>query len=277
MVTALLTDSVTPDLDRAVHYTLLWGLEGVALRTLGRGERVPHVNEARLRRRVDEAELPIVAVDPGLFEGSYGARASWLNDLAAFGETARFCERVGCPVVITGALAGVAGEPWDAREAGVALARLAEEAHSAGLRLAVRNDDGTACQSGHDLAAALGSARAACGSDEHMTALGAAWNPTAALRAGADPADGLEALMRAGVPVHYVAVDDTTSDDVGWQSAAPGAGDVGWALQIQQLVTAGCSAPLALEVHGRPAGPSGLRASNALRELIRAAQWPATS
>ncbi|MEM8558873.1 MAG: sugar phosphate isomerase/epimerase, partial [Bacteroidota bacterium] len=70
MTPILLTDTVTTDLDRALHYALLWGHEGLAIRTLGRhGERVPYVNEAKLKRRLDEHELPLVAVEPGLFEG----------------------------------------------------------------------------------------------------------------------------------------------------------------------------------------------------------------
>ena len=63
MLTAWLTDTVTSDLDRALHYTLLWGLEGVELRTVGGAEdRVPFVNEAKLKRRLSEHELPVVAI-----------------------------------------------------------------------------------------------------------------------------------------------------------------------------------------------------------------------
>ncbi len=69
MLPVWLPDTVTLDLDRALHYTLLWGLEGIVLRTVGgEADRVPHVNEARLKRRLSEHDLPAVAVDPGLFE-----------------------------------------------------------------------------------------------------------------------------------------------------------------------------------------------------------------
>ena len=69
MLPVWLTESVTPDLCRAVHYTLLWGLEGVVLRTVGRsGNRVPFVNERQLRTRLEEPEGQVVAVDPGLFD-----------------------------------------------------------------------------------------------------------------------------------------------------------------------------------------------------------------
>jgi sugar phosphate isomerase/epimerase len=269
---ALVTDTVTPDLDRALHYALLWGMEGVALRTIGGpGDRVPHVNEARLRRRLEEAELPAVAVDPGLFEGPVETPAGWLNDLAAFDETLSFCKRIGSDMVIVGALAGPAAAGWDARVAGEAIARVASAAARAGVRVAVRNAASTRCASGEDLAALLGAARAACADDRERAALGAAWSPADALEAGADAARGLAALGAAGAPVYCVVVRDGRSDG-GWEEATPGEGGVGWAHQLEVLAAARYEGPLCLEVRRRPAGPEGLRASVALIALVRAAR-----
>jgi sugar phosphate isomerase/epimerase len=258
VIPTLLTDSVSQDLDRAVSYALLWGLEGVALRTVG-GERVPHVNEALLRHRLTEADLPIVAVDPGLFEAPHGAPAAWLNDLASFAETARFCRRVGCSTVLTGALAGMAGEAWSAREAGPVLARLAGEAYASGLRIAVRNDDATACRSGEDLAGLLAAAREACASDGERDVLGAAWNPAAAARSGSGAEAGLAALQSGGVPVYSVSVEDTSLL----------AGALDWGYQLRTLSEAGFNGPIIMEVSGRPAGPAGLKASNAMLAALR--------
>ena len=83
MLPVWLTDSVTPNLSRAVHYTLLWGLEGVVLRTVWTSDnRVPFVNEQQLRTRLQEADLPVVAIAPGLFEGHLREKAagvvSWI-------------------------------------------------------------------------------------------------------------------------------------------------------------------------------------------------------
>ena len=87
MTTAWTTDVSTQDAARAVRQTLLWGLDGVALRTVG-GARVPDVTEGPLRRRLQDAELPVVALDPGLFEGD-ASRAAWLNDVAVLEEDER--------------------------------------------------------------------------------------------------------------------------------------------------------------------------------------------
>lgn len=263
MRAVLLTDTVTADLDRAVHYTLLWGLDGVALRTVGgAGDRVPHVNEARLRHRLADAELPVAAVDPGLFEAPPAARTAWMNDVAAFADTASFCRRVGCEVVLVGALAAEA-EGWDAAAAGAALAQAAAVAAAAGLRLAVRNATGTACATGEALAAVLAAAA--------HPAAGAAWSPADALESGADPAAGLAALLDAGVPLHYVAVRDGAVADGAWQEALPGEGAVGWPHQLGALAAAGYAGPLGLEVRLRPAATHGLRAGTALLTLVRAA------
>src|SRR5690606_13981037 len=105
-----LTDTVTPDLDRALHYTLLWGLEGVVLRAVGiHDDREPHVNEAKLQRRLAEHDVPAVAVDPGLFEGPAGDRGAWMNDLALLPDVLAFCRRIGCGTVLVGALSGDEG------------------------------------------------------------------------------------------------------------------------------------------------------------------------
>ena len=60
------TDSVTSDLDRALHYTALWGLEGIEMHAMGGpASVVPNVDEDKLRRRLFEYDLPLAAVVPG--------------------------------------------------------------------------------------------------------------------------------------------------------------------------------------------------------------------
>ena len=142
MLPALLTDTVTSDLDRALHYTLLWGLEAVELRTVGgAGDRVPFVNEAKLKRRLAEAEMPVAAVVPGMFEGPAGARAAWLNELAAFDETLHFCDRIGCRRVVVSAFAAEEPSPEAAADA---LTRAGRAAARHGIEVAVLNEAGGA-------------------------------------------------------------------------------------------------------------------------------------
>ena len=264
MLPVWLPDTVTTDLSRAVHYTLLWGLEGLVLRTVGGpDERVPFVNEAPLRRRLEEAELPVVAVDPGLFETGPERRVAWMNDLAAFAETAAFCRRVGCPTVLVGALAE-AEASWSVEAAADVLRQAGTEAARYGLRLAVRNEAGTPCASGETLAALLVMT-------DHPN-VRAAWNPAEALRAGHDPTAGLDALLALDEAIQTVTVRDGAGEDEAWVEQIPGEGDVNWTDQLARLRTSGFDGPLVLEVHGEPRPKWGLHAASALIQLIRASR-----
>lgn len=255
MLPVLLTDSVTPDLARAVSYALLWGLEGVVLRTVGGpGDRVPFVNEARVRSRLAEAELPVAAVDPGLFEAPSSQRAAWMNDLASFADTSAFCRRLGCGLVLAGALAGGEGA-YDAEAAAAVLRQAGASAERDGLHLAVRNEAGTACASGEALADLL--ARVA---HPHV---GAAWSPADASEAGHDPAAGLVALLTREGAVRYVAVRAVEE---------AGEGPVDWAGQLEALARAGFAGPLALDVRGEPVAKAGLHEATTLVGLARAAR-----
>lgn len=261
MTPAWTTDVVTPDLSRAVRYTLLWGLEGVALRTVGGvADRVPHVNEAALRNRLADADLPVVAVDPGLFEGSAADRVGWLGDLDWLEETAAFCRRVGCGLVRVGALAAGGGGEARAdalRQAGAVAAR-----H--GLRLAVRNEAGSAVETGGALADLL--------RDAAHDALGADWRPADALAAGEDPARGLEALLSAGGHIACVGVRDGQPGGAGWDEQAVGEGSVGWDRQLAALAAAGYDGPLVLDALPGPAQTHGLSAGTALVSAARRAK-----
>lgn len=261
MTTAWTTDIVTGDLGRAVRYTLLWGLEGVALRTVGgTADRVPFVNEAALRHRLAEAELPIVAVDPGLFERPTTPRAGWLNDLDALVDTVQFCRRVGCEVIRLGALAGGEHDPEVAAEA---LQRAAAVAAPSGVRLAVRNEVGTDVATGKALADLLHAA--------DTDGLGADWRPADALRAGEDPADGLRALLASGVEIACVGVRDGHTEAGTWAEAMVGEGAVGWEAHLGDLAEAGVDRPLVLDALPGPAQSHGLGAATALVKAERRA------
>lgn len=259
MTTAWTTDTATDDAARAVTLTLLWGLDGVAVRGLG-GGRVPNVPEASLRRRLDEAELPILALDPGLFEGAASARAGWLNDLAALDDVAAFGRRVACGLVRVGALAA---EPDTAaaadalRQAGVQAARL-------GLQLAVRNEVGTAVDTGRalaDLLTAIG-----------HPSVGADWRPADALVAGEAPDVGFAALRESEAEIVCVSVRDGQGDDGEWSKAIVGEGRVGWTAVLAMLAQAGFEGPLIIDEVPQPTRPSGLASSTALIRGARQAR-----
>jgi sugar phosphate isomerase/epimerase len=243
-----LPDTVTPDLGRAVHYTLLWGLEGVVLRRLG-GAQVPDVNEAGLWR-LDEAELEVAAVEPGLFESAVSARAAWMNDLARLHETLAFCGRVKCRRVIVGALPD--GPPEGASEA---LRQAAVRASVRGVTLAVRNE-GAGRETGAELSAVLDAAGS--------PALTACWDPATARAAGETPAEGLDRLAgRLGMVI--------VRDEARGTRKPLGEGAVGWGGLLTALVQAGFDGPLCLDLTGaRP--KEGLREASALIALLRQAR-----
>lgn len=263
MLPVWLTDTVTSDLDRALHYTALWGLEGVELRTVGGPNvRVPHVNERKLLRRLEEGEFALAAVGPGLFEGPLSDRGARLNEVAALQETAQFCVRAGCRLVVASSFTGTA----DVTTAADLLRRAGDVAARYGATFALLNEHDGAFPTGTALAELLAAA-------DHP-AVGAAWSPAEALRAGEDPAVGLAALAGR---VRLVRVRDGRGADEAWTEAEVGEGAVGWNGQLATLVAQGFDGPLSLEVTVEPKPKTGLKAATALIHGIRAARRARTT
>ena len=257
MLLAWLTDTVTSDIDRAIHYSLLWGLEGVELRTVGSiEERVPHVNEEKLVRRLREHDFPVVSIVPGMFQGPAAERMMWLNELVAFEEVLQFCQRIGCPRIV---LSAFAGEQPDRGTAVEALRRAGGEAAAYDISLAVVNEWGMAHATGQALAELL--------AEVDHARVRAAWHPAAALRAGEDPRDGLAALAGR---VELVRCADGLMRAGRWQEQTVGEGAVGWKQQLEVLQQRGYEGPLSLEVNLEPKPEEGLRSAGRLVELRRA-------
>lgn len=258
MLPAWLTDTVTSDLSRALHYTLLWGLEGVELRTVGgAGDRVPQVNVTQINQRLEASEVLPAAVDPAMFEGPASRRALWLNELATFDETLRLCERIGCPRVVVSAFADEPEAPIE--HVVQALRRAGEAAAAFGVTVAVLNEAGRAHPTGAALSTLLNAV-------DHPF-VQAAWHPAQALQAGEDPMDGLMAL---GERITLVRCADGRSTPRGWQERPFGEGAVGWETQIEHLHAAGFRGPLILEVNVEPRPKLGLRSATRLIRLVRA-------
>lgn len=255
MLPVWLTDTVTSDLDRALHYTLLWGLEGVVLRAVGGpADRVPHVNEAQLKRRLREHELPAAAVDPGLFEQSAEQRSVWMNDLMLLDETAAFCERIGCKRILVGGL------PGTAETAVEALRRAGTQASRRGCTVAIRNEaEGRA--TGQELANLL----EAVG----HPAVRACWSPAEGLQAGENAAAGLDALSEW---VDLVMVRDGQASAMGWQPEPLGEGAVGWPDVLRGLYACGFDGPLCLDLRDAESATDGLHEATALIRMARKAK-----
>ena len=240
MLPVWLTDTFTADLDRALHYTLLWGMEGIVLRTVGGvGDRVPHVNEARLKRRLAEHDLPVLAVDPGLFEMGVSSRGTWLNDLALLGEVAAFCNRIGCPRILVGAL------PGEVNAAAEVLQKAGAIAAKRGCVLAVQNET-----DGRSGAHALADLLAAT---DHP-AVRACWSPAVSQSSGEPVKGGADALAGR---IDMVMADDGPASAGRWLDALRG------------LREGGFDGPVCLRLHDPGAASDGLRAATALIQAMR--------
>lgn len=265
MVPVWLTDTVTSDLNRAIHYTQLWGLHGMELRTVGGpDDRVPNVNEKQIREQTDGTDLLLASVVPSMFEGPVSNRAAWMNDLLQFEDTLKLCRRVGCPRVT---ISPFAAEPGASRSDMVdALQQASEKATEYEVLLAVRNGPETACPTGRALADLLGRVES--------PNVRAAWNPVGALRAGEDPAEGLALL--AGL-VTLVRCSDGVVEGERWADRSLGEGDVGWMAQLEQLAAQGFRGPISLEVYMEPRPEHGLRDATTLIRMIRDVRAQAAS
>lgn len=258
MIPTLLTDSITPNLERALHYALLWGLEAVELRSVGGpGDRVPNVNERKLRGQLMESELPVVAIAPALFEGDLTDRAAWLNEIATLDETLRFCSRIDCRRIV---MSGFRGPITDAQDdAADPFRRAAARARGSGIQLCVSNSAAGLIRTGAELRTLLD----AVGNPAVM----AAWNPMEAVMAGEDPSEGVDALKgRIGL----VRCSNAGRSGNGWEARTIDTGAVDWADQIQRLRRMGFAGPLSLEVRAEPRPRNGLHEATALIRILRA-------
>lgn len=258
MIPVWLTDTVTSDLNRALHYTQLWGLHGMELRTVGGpDDRIPFVNERQIREQLEGTDLLLGSVVPSMFEGPVTDRAAWMNDLLQFEETLKLCTRVECPRVT---ISPFAAEPDVTREAVVdPLRQAGEKAEEYGVLLAVRNGPETACPTGAALAEVLAEVR-----HPHVRA---AWNPAGALRAGEHPLDGLVAL--SGLVTLVRCSDGYVSEDGHWVDVALGEGAVGWREQFDLLYTQDFRGPVSLEVYVEPRPENGLQSATTLIHMLR--------
>lgn len=258
MLPVWLTDTVTSNLDRAIHYTLLWGLEGVELRTVGTpSNRVPFVNEEKLRRRLAENSLPVEAVVPGLFEGPESDRASWMNEVAGLDDILQFCRRIGCTRIISSAFSEQArGEQGDM--AAEALRTAGRTAASYGVTIAVLNEAGMARASAEAVIRLLQAV------DHPSVRL--AWSPAESLRSGEQPHRVVDLIAPY---LAYVRCTDVRREGPLYRTAPVGQGDVGWHQLIADLHERGYDGPMSLEVHLEPKSKFGLFDATQIIQLIR--------
>ncbi len=254
MINSWVIDAVTTDIDRAIHYTLLWGLDGIDLLVLDES-RVPDVNEPRLRRRLGEYEIDVTSIDPGYFEGSVSDRADWLNDLAMLPEALRFCDRIGCKRILVGSFA--AGEATAQAVEPMRRAAEAVAAHGVELCICTGPDEGIRTpEAAAELVEAV-----------DVEGVGFMWDPAENLRAGV-PSDASPDVLRY---VSYVRCSDGRLVNGNWTWTAMGEGDVGWKDVMARLREVGYTGGFSLDVRLDPKPKTGLRDATTLIQLVRGA------
>lgn len=256
MTIGWLPDLLTHDLDRALHYTTLWGMDAVVLRAMGEeARRVPHLDEEKLVRRLEESEIKLAGVWPDLLLGRVEERAEWMNDLITLGEVVDFCERLGCPRIFVLPFASEAR--FDAERLAEPLKRAAEVVADRPVRLCLMNDSQTTVATGAQLAELIEAV-------DHP-AVRALWHPAEAVRAGEDPMTGVETIEPYVDAVRCADLDGIG----GWSPAPIGEGEVELFGQLEYLSYAGFDGLLDLQVDVEPKPKYGLRATMRLYEMVR--------
>lgn len=258
MIPVWLTDTVTPNLNRALHYTQLWGLQGVELRTVGGpDDRVPDVNEPQIQQQLEKSEFLLSSVVPALFEGPVHDRVMWLNDLARLPEVLTFCTRVRSPRIVVDPFAAAPDDTAALDTAADAFRRAGAHAAEHDVLIGVKNGPASLCPSGQELAALL-----AMVDHSHVQAV---WDPAAALRAGEDVLAGLEALSGR---ITLVRCSDGRIEGDQWTDTILGEGAIDWETQFDQLHAHGFRGPVSLEIYATPRPKAGLRSATALNRLL---------
>lgn len=272
-------NSFTTDLERALHYTMLWGLDGVELGVLKKN-RVPNINQAQLRHHLgleqkaqedeglddmwdddeeedeDEEPLTITAIAPGIFECPISDKLAWLNDLMLLDDSIRFCERYGCTHILISSFAAEVS-PNEAAMIN-AFRKAGDKAMAHGITLCVLNEAGMNAETGEQLAEIL--------SQVNHPQVKAAWQPIIALQAGASPQTGVEAL---GNKVALVRVHNGTQKGKRWQHTPLDAGSILWEQQIRTLLQNQFAGVFNLGVFSDEKGKQGLRDATFLIQTIR--------
>lgn len=263
MKALLLTDSITSNIERALRYAMLWGVEGVTLRMV-ESARVPHINESKVRNQLDNTEMTLAAISPGLFEADVRERLTVLNDLMLLDETLSFCKRFDCSLVLVSGFA--MPDTGDAltlclEKAADLLQKAGARAEKQGVSLAVMNELGGLVPTGTALAGLLAQVA--------HPFVKAAWSPVDALRAGEPQNIGIQAIAPHTI---YVQAQDGRFKKSHWEPSVFGEGEIDWRMQLSTLHHAGFSGGIALNLEVEPKAKAGLYGATALIKTIRQAR-----
>ena len=243
---AILTDEISLDLDEALGEGKRLGFRKYELRCVDSYEhRVPYLNpgvEERLLNKVENQEIELTALTPGLFKielsDTEGIRKA-LED--ALPKTCEMATRLGAPrIIVFSFLRNGGGNP---EEALFILKQAGEIAAEHGLQLSIENEPGFFCDTGVNTAEFVKSINA-----ENV---GINWDPANALVAGeaAYPV-GYDAVRPYIQNVHIKDAIPVPPDK--WENRLIGDGGVNWLGQLRALMNDKPIDHLTLETHVFP-------------------------
>jgi len=285
MKISMITDEVSADPETAIELGTEWGIHDYELRGFftERAPRFSSYQKQRLRDALDEFGARIVAIGPGLFKFPYPqAKAprqplgwmdwagyqDWteakrqhefhLNELLP--ETLDYANELGAHLVIIFSFdRGGAPPGFPPDEILNCLRTAADRASSAGLKLAIENENGFWADSGERTAKVVKMI--------NHPALGINWDPGNAFFAGDTPFPiGYNTVRELVYHVHFKDAFKTPDDTFHYADQ----GQVDWDGQIRGLAANNYDGFISIETHIRPKVASARSALERLSGLIAA-------
>lgn len=287
MKISIVTDEISADPETAIELGVQWGMRDFELRGFFT-DRVPRFSpyqKRHLQDLLEEHQARVIALGPGLFKSACppgraprlplgwmerGAYESWeeakrvvdhdLNELLP--ESLDYANELGAEVVVIFGFDRAGAPPGSPPEEVLdCLRRAAERAETAGLQLALENEDGFWADTGArtaDLVRAVG-----------HPALAVNWDPGNAFAAGDEPFPAGYWHVRPLVKhVHY---KDAIRESGGTVRQAV-QGQIDWPGQLGALAADGYQGYVSVETHMRPKVECSRLSLARLQALVEAAE-----
>ena len=282
MEISIVTDEISADVQTALELGLEWGVASFELRGFGT-ERVPlftPYQKERIGELLDEFDINIVAISPGLFKCPFPLTPRERFPLSAIDKTLyeqwrkpldlvryhqeellplsiEYAQSIGAQKIVAFSFERPGAEEEVPDEILMALQSAADQCLTTGLGLVIEVEAGFWADSGANTAAIM--------STLAHPALGVNWDPGNALVAGDIPyPNGYKAVKEYVRHVHFK--DVSLAQDGSSQYVL--SGQIDWAGQIAALIADGYAGYVSVETHMEPKISSAKAMTERLRNLI---------
>ncbi len=283
MEIAIVTDEISADPQTSIELGLAWGVRAFELRGFG-VERVPlftPYQKRRIKELLDEFDIHIPAISPGLFKCPYPLTPREQFPLGSIDQTLyerwrqpldlvkyhlqellplsiEYARQIGSGKIVAFSFERKAiGEGGVPDEVLAALQHATEQCSAAGLELVIEVEAGFWADTGANTAAMMHAIA--------NPALGVNWDPGNAIVAGDIPFPvGYEAVREYVKHVHFK--DVSFAPDGSYRYALEG--EIDWAGQISALVDDGYEGTISVETHMEPKVSSAKAMTERLKKLL---------